>query len=32
MYSDEVDAESGRKNKGFIGLGSIGSSYVKAEG
>ena len=23
MYSYEVDAESGRKNKGFIRLGSI---------
>ena len=34
MY--EVDAESGRKNKGFIRFGSITltnySSYVKAEG
>ena len=32
MYSYEVDAESGRKNKGFIRLGSIAlTSMLKIE-
>ena len=32
MYSYEVDAETGRKNKGFIRLGSIAlTSKLKVE-